>query len=311
MASVLVTGAKGRLGRATCQALVEAGHEVYALTRSTPSEQRGIHWVCGDILDTASYASALVGRDAVIHYAAELQNASLMDETNVTASLNLLSAAASAGVRYFCFTSSVSVYGSPRQPVLTEDSPIIDPARPMTTQYFNRPSVVDYARTKAAAEHAICKANLGMVIDIVRPSVVRDRAELFEIGDKSRPLKMFMAPRYTQYILTEDLSEAVIHLMLRGLMASPRVEIFNLADETNPTYQEIMQIAFRSTRNAKYRIPFGLPRLADMLKYRATYHRWDVGTPLGYQKISSQKLTATGFKFPIGVMGALASRGVD
>jgi len=311
MARVLVTGANGRLGRATCLALVEAGHEVHALARSTPAEQMGVRWTRGNILDIASYAAALEGCDAVIHYAAELQDPSRMDETNITATLQLLSAAASRGVRYFCFTSSVSVYGSPRQRHLTEDSPIIDPARPMTTQYFNAPFVVEYARTKAAAELAIRQISPGVVIDIIRPSVVRYRSELFEIGNKSQIVKMFMAPRHTPYLMNEDLAVAVVHLMLRGIADRPRIEVYNLADATNPTYEEIMKIAFRCTGSPKYRIPFGLPGFADMLKYRATYRRWDVGTPLGYQKISNAKLIATGFKFPFGVAGELASRVVD
>lgn len=305
MATVFVTGANGKLGRATCRALLAAGHQVRALSRSEPTESLGVSWTHGDILDPSTYTETLRGCDAVIHYAAELREPAKMDNTNVAATMPLLEASSALGVRYFCFTSSVSVYGSPQQRLVTEDSPPVDPTRSMNDQYFNRAYIVEYARTKATAERAIQRGQLNLVIDIIRPSVVRDRDELLEIGDMSKVVRMLMAPHHSQYVLTEDLAHAVCHLMTQGLSQLPRVEVFNLADDTNPTYREIMEVGYALTRQAKFQVPVPLPALADMIKYRLTYRRFNVGVPLGYQKISNKKLLATGFVFPIGVENAL------
>ena len=255
MATVFVTGANGKLGRATCRALLAAGHEVRGLARSAPIGSIAVNWTRGDILDPSSYAEALSGCEAVIHYAAELREPARMDATNVTASMRLLETSRARGVQYFCFTSSISVNGSPRERLVREDSPTVDPDRPMTEQYFNPPFMLEYARTKAAAELAIRQAKPGMVIDIIRPSVVRDRAELLEIGQKSSLLQMFMAPRRSQYVLTEDLAHAICYLMIRGLSASPRVDVFNIADDTNPTYREIIEIDHKLSGRNRPRLP--------------------------------------------------------
>lgn len=65
---VLVTGATGLIGSALCPFLTTGGHEVYRLTRSTPTEPNDIPWTPerGDLPK-----ARLEGLDAVVHLAGE------------------------------------------------------------------------------------------------------------------------------------------------------------------------------------------------------------------------------------------------
>ncbi len=67
MKSVLVTGASGFVGSHLCQALIEAGHDVRAMTRR-PEDYAGAGTpVAGDVSDPESLRSALQGIDAAYY----------------------------------------------------------------------------------------------------------------------------------------------------------------------------------------------------------------------------------------------------
>src|SRR6185503_14657373 len=71
---VLVTGASGFVGRATCEELGRRGHDVVALVRRAGSEPPGTRAQVGDLTDAASLQEAVPSQrpDAVIHLAAEI-----------------------------------------------------------------------------------------------------------------------------------------------------------------------------------------------------------------------------------------------
>jgi uncharacterized protein YbjT (DUF2867 family) len=72
MATVLVTGATGKLGRAVVGALLTSGHAVRGLsrhaTRSFPAE---VEWGIGDLSQGINLGAALSGVDAIIHCASD------------------------------------------------------------------------------------------------------------------------------------------------------------------------------------------------------------------------------------------------
>lgn len=64
---VVVTGASGYVGRAVCEALVHAGHEVKGVARHRDRESPGeVTWVLGDIR-TMDLIEPFRGADAIVH----------------------------------------------------------------------------------------------------------------------------------------------------------------------------------------------------------------------------------------------------
>jgi uncharacterized protein YbjT (DUF2867 family) len=108
MAVVVVPGATGSLGRVLVPALVAAGHDVRAMTRS-PGKVRGATEVVADVLDPAALHEALAGADCVLHLASSpRKNAQRVE---VEGTRNLLAARpAGASLVY------VSIVGCDRTP---------------------------------------------------------------------------------------------------------------------------------------------------------------------------------------------------
>ncbi|GIJ00444.1 nucleoside-diphosphate-sugar epimerase [Sediminihabitans luteus] len=161
---VLVTGASGFLGRAVATALVAAGHDVRTLQRR-PSGVEGVQDVLGTVTDPATVASALDGRDAVVHLAAKVSLAgdpADFERVNVGGTATLLDAARAAGVERFVQVSSPSV-AHLGTAIVGADA---DPADPVHARG-------DYARTKAAAELLALRADSDrMRVVAVRPHLV-------------------------------------------------------------------------------------------------------------------------------------------
>ncbi len=65
--TVLVTGATGFIGRRLVPALVEAGHDVRAMTRNPDRYDGPGRAVAGDVFDRASLTEPLEGADVAIY----------------------------------------------------------------------------------------------------------------------------------------------------------------------------------------------------------------------------------------------------
>ena len=107
MAVVTVTGATGTLGRVLVPALLAAGHEVRAMTRTAGRVRAGTE-VVADMLDPASLRPALAGADVVVHLASSPGRRART--TDVDGTRNLLAARDGAALLY------VSIVGCDRTP---------------------------------------------------------------------------------------------------------------------------------------------------------------------------------------------------
>ena len=118
---VLVTGASGFVGNATCSRLVVQGMDVIGSVRHPPTRPLpGVDYrIVGDLSANTDWCDALTGVDAIIHCAARVHvmRESAADSlvafraTNVAGTEQLARQAAAAGVRRFVFLSSVKVNG--------------------------------------------------------------------------------------------------------------------------------------------------------------------------------------------------------
>ena len=130
MADHLVTGGAGFIGANLVAALVRRGESVRVLDNFTTGRRENlapvrdaIDLVEGDLRDPAAVARAVAGVRTIFHLAAlasvpgSIEDPLSTHAVNATGTLNLLLAAADAGVERFVFSSSCAVYGdSPELP---------------------------------------------------------------------------------------------------------------------------------------------------------------------------------------------------
>lgn len=134
---VLVTGGAGYVGSVLTPKLLDAGYEVvvfdiqYFGDDFLPKSNPRLTSVKGDLRDTAAFAEAVQGCDAVIHLACISNDPSFILDPNLSRSINfdcfepMVVAAKQAGVKRFVYASTSSVYGVSDSPDVTEDHPLV------------------------------------------------------------------------------------------------------------------------------------------------------------------------------------------
>lgn len=150
---VLVTGARGFLGKKIVKALLAKGHRVVAYSRTIDDELKAlpIKTICGDITNFDSIEIALKGVDGVIHTASKVGMWGSYNDfhtTNVIGTENLIKACINRKVKKLVYTSTPSVvFGK-------DDLRGVDETTPYPEKYLTH-----YAQTKSAAEKLVLDAN--------------------------------------------------------------------------------------------------------------------------------------------------------
>jgi dihydroflavonol-4-reductase len=166
----LVTGANGFLGAAVVRALLAAGERVRVFVRPR-SDRRNLAGLEaeiaeGDLTDRDSLAAAARGCAGVYHVAADYRlwvtDPAPMYRANVEGSVNVLEAAAAAGVSRVVYTSSVAVLGT------NTDRTPADEETPVSVGQM----IGHYKRSKFLAEQAVrARAReLDLAVVTVNPS---------------------------------------------------------------------------------------------------------------------------------------------
>jgi UDP-glucose 4-epimerase len=229
---LLITGAHGKVGRATTAAALAAGHQVTGVDLARPSFDRpepgGPRYQQADLTD-AGHAYALLARtgfDAVIHAAAIPEPTGnppqVVFHNNLMGTFNLLEAAIRFGVPRFVNVSSETVPGFffPERPWLPDYLPIDEehPVRPQDP----------YALAKAFSEQlcdaAVRRSDIRAIS--IRPSWVQNDDNYArnlgpQIRDPDEPSAGFWA-----YIDVEDLADA---LLLAAASDLPGHEVIYIA----------------------------------------------------------------------------------
>jgi dihydroflavonol-4-reductase len=168
--TTLVTGASGFVGAAVVRVLLDAGYEVRVLVRKTSNRKnlQGLNFdtAVGDLRDVASLRDALDGCGALFHVAADYRlwarDPEALYASNVDGSVNVMRAAADAGVERIVYTSSVATLG------FNSDGSPADEETPVALDHM----IGDYKRSKFLAEKAVTKlvADAQLPVVIVNPS---------------------------------------------------------------------------------------------------------------------------------------------
>lgn len=166
----LVTGANGFVGAAVVRALLDRGERVRALVRRASRlvnlEGLDVEKVVGDLTDPESLKRAADGCTAVFHVAADYRlwtpDRRGMYRTNIDGSVNMLEAAAAAGLERMVYTSSVAVLG------INADRSPADESTPVSFADMIGP----YKRSKFLAERAVREraTEIGFPVVTVNPS---------------------------------------------------------------------------------------------------------------------------------------------
>lgn len=141
---LLLTGGSGYIGSHTLLELAKTGRfelAVFdnfknghreAIERVSEATGENIEIYEGDLLDEERISSVLKGADffGVIHFAALIEAGISMSEptrffeNNISGTINLVKAMQAASTRKLVFSSTAAVYGTPENPLVTEESKI-------------------------------------------------------------------------------------------------------------------------------------------------------------------------------------------
>ena len=162
---VLVTGGTGYIGSTAVDILLSQGYEISILddcsTGHADTVPAGVSFIQGSLLIAGDLAQALVGVDAVIHFAGKslvgesVEKPDLYHHVNVDGSRNLLNEMHKSGVTKLVFSSSAATYGEP------EVVPIVETAATKPTNPYGATKLaIDQMITAESASRGIAAASL-------------------------------------------------------------------------------------------------------------------------------------------------------
>ena len=242
---VLVTGGTGFTGHNLSKKLLEDGHDVRLLVRSTKRVALGPHERLevqeGDIRDKAAVEKAVEGVTKVFNIAAMFRSAASVDQDyhdiHVKGTQHLLKAALQYGVSRFVHCSTVGVHGDVKVPPATEESPYA-------------PADI-YQRTKLEGELWAREFadNNDIELSVVRPTAIYGPGDmrllkLFKLAVKGITPVIGTGKIYYHMVYIDDLVQGFI-------LASERKEavgeVFIVGGEENMMLDDLLTTISRIT----------------------------------------------------------------
>jgi nucleoside-diphosphate-sugar epimerase len=190
---ILVTGARGFIGREVVRQLLQRGDHVRAMYRNTLPEtlplSEKFEVVRGDMGDVLSLDRAASSCDAIVHLAAHARNwardPGVFEEVNVLGTERLLNIALKRGIRSVVVTSSALTLGPSNGRVQDESWP------------RKTPPFTDYERTKLASEKIVMRfVRKGLQAVIVNPTRVFGPGPLTEGNSLTKMIKWYLEGKW-------------------------------------------------------------------------------------------------------------------
>lgn len=217
---VFVTGGTGFLGAYIIKNLVEKGHAVRAIRRSSnlpffiPAHiWQKVEWIEGDVLDVVALHDAMQGVQGVIHSAAVVSfhshNRHEMYQTNIEGTANVVNAAVENNIERFLHVSSVAALGR------TTKSEKVSEER----KWEDNKNNTHYAITKRHAELEIWRGFAeGLQGAIINPSTILGYGNWHSSSCAIFKNVYKGFPWYTEgvngFVGVEDVAEAAVQILL-------------------------------------------------------------------------------------------------
>jgi len=260
MERILVTGGAGYIGSTATAILIERGYEVVVFDDLSMGHADAVDaratFVQGSLLDPDALRSALVGCQAVIHFAGKslvgesVEKPELYHHVNVDGTQNLLNAMALHGIDKIVFSSSAATYGQPVDDPITEES-VAAPTNPygasklaidkmiaasgisaISLRYFNVAGAYHSSRGWLAERH---NPETHLIPLVLRAS-------------DTNPLRIFGTDWNTadgtcirDYVHVVDLVEA--HILALGALKSRVHQIVNLGSGGGYSVRQVIAVA--------------------------------------------------------------------
>jgi UDP-glucose 4-epimerase len=264
---ILVTGGAGYIGGTVAALLMSQGHQVVVLDNLSHARPAmlpaGAEFVEGQVADRPRLEGLLSsGFDGVLHFAAFIEAGESMAKpevyfrNNSAATLSLLEAMLSTGVRRLVFSSTAAVYGEPESTPIREDAPL----RP-TNPYGESKLLVEKMLAWMYRVHSFPYASLRYfnvagamggrgeahepethLIPLVLDVALGRRDKINIYGD-DYPTQDGTCIR--DYIHIEDLAQA--HLLALEALGKGGQHIFNLGNGAGFSVREVIESARRVT----------------------------------------------------------------
>ncbi len=262
---ILVIGGAGYIGSHVVKSLLSAGIQVRVLDDLSTGQRINLfneaEFIEGSMLDTALLNQVMQGVDGVIHLAAKkavgesMENPEKYATNNIVGAVNVLNAMTAHNVKYFVFSSTAAVYGTPQYPCLDEEHPVkpinfygftkveienllkwydeLKGIRFVSLRYFN---AVGY---DAVGDIKGLEQNPQNLLPIIMETAVGMRSEMFIYGND------YDTPDGTcirDYIHVSDLASAHV-AALEYLQRENTSNIFNLGTQKGCSVQEMVDLS--------------------------------------------------------------------
>jgi len=264
---VLITGGTGLLGGHLVERMVQQGHKVRALVRTTSDIEHlrttGAEIVYGNVEDYGSLVAAAQGMDVIIHAAARVLPGwgqwRDFQSCIVEGTENILNASIAAGVKKFVYVSSGTVVGKAAIGVekpADENAPYLDTDKPSREMFYDC--------AKARAEQTVLDYHKQGKINatVVRPCMVYGPRCRLLTDRIYRYVKMFPvlpgnAMAKTALVHVHDVADCVI---LAATSEKSSGQIYNISPEGVVTYRDFVNAMAKAAGKSELKIviPLGL-----------------------------------------------------
>jgi len=290
-----VTGASGIVGSKIVRRLVSHGYKVRALSRSKYVDDPDVVFFRSGLENEKVLKAFLSNADLLFHCAAELYDESKMWDVNVLGTERLLRIVKESNIKYLCYLSSAGVVGRTNVKWVDERTK----CAPQNA----------YEKSKWAAEQLVAQGIEGCRIAILRPTNVIDNKRPGSLGlamgsswlDR---FKVFLKGGECAHIVdAEDVAEAAMYFVSRPFNF-PRCFFVSCDYEMLNTFAGLWAL-YRAVENNypvdKVRPILHLPLIVPYILRKL----WLGIGNRGDVRYSSEKLMSEGFKFSLGIKGAV------